>query len=58
MTEEMLDALVRAGVEADAEEAKSLGITGTPTLILGDWMDSGIPAPEDLYARIDAALKK
>ena len=52
------DPAVRAGVEADAAEAKALGITGTPTLILGDWMDSGIPAPEDLYARIDAALKK
>lgn len=52
------DPAVRAGVEADAEEAKGLGITGTPTLILGDWMDSGIPAPEDLYARIDAALGK
>jgi len=52
------DPAVRAGVEADAEEAQALGITGTPTLILGDWMESGIPAPEDLYARIDAALKK
>lgn len=52
------DPAVRAGVEADAAEAKSLGITGTPTLILGDWMDSGIPAPDDLYARIDAALGK
>ena len=50
------DPAVRAGVEADAEEAKGLGITGTPTLILGDWMDSGIPAPDDLYSRIDAAL--
>jgi len=52
------DPAVRAGVEADAEEAKKLGITGTPTLVLGDWMDSGIPASDDLYARIDAALKK
>jgi len=52
------DPAVRAGVEADAEEAKGLGITGTPTLILGDWMDSGIPAPDDLYSRIDAALGK
>jgi protein-disulfide isomerase len=50
------DPAVRAAVDADAEEAKSLGITGTPTLIIGDWMDSGIPAPEDLYARIDEAL--
>jgi protein-disulfide isomerase len=47
---------VRAAVDADAEEAKSLGITGTPTLIIGDWMESGIPTPEDLYARIDEAL--
>jgi protein-disulfide isomerase len=50
--------MVRAKIEADAEEAKTLGITGTPTLILGDWMDSGIPAADDLYARIDAALGK
>jgi protein-disulfide isomerase len=50
------DPAVRAEVEADAEEAKSLGITGTPTLVIGEWMDSGIPAPEDLYARIDEAL--
>ena len=52
------DPAVRAGIEADAAEAKALGITGTPTLILGDWIDSGIPKPEDLYARIDAALGK
>jgi protein-disulfide isomerase len=52
------DPTVRAKIEADAEEAKKLGITGTPTLILGDWMDSGIPAADDLYARIDAALGK
>jgi protein-disulfide isomerase len=52
------DPAVRAGVNADAEEAQALGITGTPTLILGDWMDSGIPASDDLYARIDAALGK
>ena len=50
------DPAVRAGVEADAEEAKSLGITGTPTLVLGEWQQSGIPSAEDLYARIDEAL--
>jgi len=50
------DPAVRAEVEADAEEAKSLGITGTPTLVIGDWMESGIPAPGDLYTRIDEAL--
>lgn len=50
------DPAVRAQVEADAEEATSIGITGTPTLILGDWMQSGIPTADDLYARIDAAL--
>jgi predicted DsbA family dithiol-disulfide isomerase len=50
------DPAVRTEVEADAAEAKSLGITGTPTLIIGDWMQSGIPAAEDLYARIDEAL--
>ncbi|MFM8997129.1 MAG: DsbA family protein, partial [Candidatus Limnocylindrus sp.] len=50
------DPAVRAEIEADAEEATSLGITGTPTLVIGDWMESGIPAPKDLYARIDEAL--
>jgi protein-disulfide isomerase len=50
------DPAVRTGIEADAAEAKSLGITGTPTLIIGDWMQSGIPTAEDLYARIDEAL--
>ncbi len=50
------DPAVRTQVEADAAEATSLGITGTPTLIIGEWMESGIPAAEDLYARIDEAL--
>lgn len=50
------DPAVRAEVDADAEEAKSLGITGTPTLVLGEWQQSGIPSAEDLYARIDEAL--
>jgi protein-disulfide isomerase len=50
------DPAVRTAVEADAAEAKSIGITGTPTLIIGDWMQSGIPTADDLYARIDEAL--
>jgi len=52
------DPAIRAQVEADAAEATKLGINSTPTLILGDWTESGIPAPDDIYARIDAALGK
>ena len=52
------DPAVRAGIEADAAEAIKLGINATPTLVLGDWMQSGIPSSTDLYARIDAALGK
>jgi hypothetical protein len=50
------DPAVRAQIDADSVEAKKLGVTGTPTLFLGDWSETGIPKPEDLYARIDAAL--
>jgi protein-disulfide isomerase len=44
-------------VETESAAARAAGVTGTPTLKLGDWMQAGIPAEADLYKRIDAALK-
>jgi protein-disulfide isomerase len=51
------DATVRADVEAESAAARLAGVTGTPTLQIGDWMQSGVPKAEDLFKRIDAALK-
>lgn len=51
------DTTIRADVEAESAAARAAGVTGTPTLKLGDWMQAGIPAEADIYKRIDDALK-
>lgn len=51
------DPAIRAEVEAESAAARAAGVTGTPTLKLGDWKQAGIPAEADLYKRIDDALK-
>ena len=51
------DTAIRADVEAESAAARAAGVTGTPTLKLGDWMQAGIPAEADLFKRIDDALK-
>jgi protein-disulfide isomerase len=51
------DTTIRADVEAESAAARAAGVSGTPTLKLGDWMQAGIPAEADIYKRIDAALK-
>jgi protein-disulfide isomerase len=47
----------RAAVEAESDAASAAGVSGTPTLKIGEWMQSGVPAEADLYKRIDDALK-
>ena len=51
------DPAVRAEVEAESAAASAAGVTGTPTLKLGDGSESGVPPEEELYKRIDDALK-
>ena len=51
------DPTIRADVEAESAAARAAGVSGTPTLKLGDWMHAGIPAEADLFKRIDDALK-
>ena len=51
------DPTIRADVETESAAARAAGVTGTPTLKLGDWMQAGIPAEDDIYKRIDDALK-
>jgi protein-disulfide isomerase len=51
------DPAIRTEVEAESAAARAAGITGTPTLKIGEWMQAGIPAEADLYKRIDDALK-
>jgi protein-disulfide isomerase len=51
------DPAIRAEVEAESDAARAAGVTGTPTLKIGTWMQAGIPAEADLYKRIDDALK-
>jgi protein-disulfide isomerase len=53
----VVDPAIRAVVEAESAAARAAGITGTPTLKIGEWMQAGIPAEADLYKRIDDALK-
>ncbi|MBJ7335726.1 MAG: thioredoxin domain-containing protein [Chloroflexi bacterium] len=51
------DPAIRTEVEAESAAARAAGVTGTPTLKIGTWMQAGIPAEADLYKRIDDALK-
>ena len=51
------DPAIRAEVEAESAAASAAGINGTPWLKIGDWSASGIPKSEDLFRRIDDALK-
>ena len=51
------DPAIRAEVEAESAAASAAGINGTPWLKIGDWSDSGVPPEEELYKRIDDALK-
>jgi protein-disulfide isomerase len=53
----VVDPAIRTEVEAESAAARAAGITGTPTLKIGEWMQAGIPAEADLYKRIDDALK-
>ena len=51
------DPAIRTEVEAESAAARAAGVTGTPTLKIGTWMQAGIPKEADLYKRIDDALK-
>lgn len=52
----MADPTVRARISADTDAARQLGVTSTPTLKIGDWMNPGVPTIDDISSRIDAAL--
>jgi protein-disulfide isomerase len=51
------DPAIRTEVESESAAARAAGVTGTPALKIGDWLQAGIPAEADLYKRIDDALK-
>jgi len=51
------DTTIRSDVEAESAAARAAGVSNTPTLKIGDWMQAGIPVQADLFKRIDAALK-
>ena len=52
----MSDPTVREKILADTDAARQLGVTSTPTLKIGDWMNPGVPTIDDISSRIDAAL--
>jgi protein-disulfide isomerase len=48
----------QAAVEADVQEAKKLGITGTPAFVLNGILMSGLKSPDDFDALIKEELGK
>lgn len=52
------DPIVTARVRNDSDAGDRLGITGTPTFLIGEIQISGYPGSEVLERLVDAALKK